>query len=47
MTRDIEDRLPQVARHIANCARDGSNDEIPIVGHSPGATLAKKYLHGT
>jgi hypothetical protein len=41
---DIEDRLQQFARRIVDCARDGTNDEILIVGHSLGATLAVDAL---
>ena len=41
---DIDERLQQFARRIADCARDGADDEILIVGHSLGATLAVDAL---
>jgi pimeloyl-ACP methyl ester carboxylesterase len=41
---DIDERVQQFARRIAQCARDGAHDEILVVGHSLGATLAVDAL---
>lgn len=37
---EIADRLDRFARHIVAAARDGDADEILIVGHSTGTTIA-------
>jgi hypothetical protein len=42
--RDIDDRVQRFAARIVECARDGTDDEILIVGHSLGATFAVDAL---
>ena len=37
---DVEARLNQFAQELVDAARDRSRDEIVVVGHSLGATLA-------